>query len=104
MLLSDSRRVVSGLSVMAGVFVVGIAAGFAVPWAACAWPWLAMASVWAALVVFGWSLPCPRAVFVFLAGMTLALRTESALDGVKAHSRQRAPGGGAPAWRLVVEG
>lgn len=104
MLLSESRRVVSALSVMAGVFVAGIATGFAVPDAAGFWPWLAAGTAWAALVVFGWSLPCPRAVFVFLVGMALALRTESALDGVKVHSWQRAPGGGAPTWRLVVEG
>jgi len=104
MLLSDKRRVVSALAVMAGVFVAGIATGFAVPQAACVWPWGAALVAWTALVAFGWQLSIPRVLFVFAVGVVLALRTESSLENVKEHARCRAPDGGAPRWRLVVEG
>jgi len=104
MLLSDERRVVSPLSLAAGVFVAGIAAGFAVPSAAGAWMWAAVAAAWLALVAFGWRLPCPRALVLFVAGAILAMRTEDSLAAVKARACERSPEGGAPVWRLVVEG
>jgi ComEC/Rec2-related protein len=104
MLLSDDRRVVSALSVMAGVFVAGVAAGFAVPQAAGLWPWPLAFAIWLALVAYGFSLPVPRAVFVFVAGVVLAMHTESALVCVKGHAARHSPDGGAPVWRLVVEG
>ena len=104
MLLSDNRRVISELSVMAMVFVMGIAVGFHVPEISCAWGWLAGMVAWGALVCRGWNLPCPRVVLVFLAGCVLALRTECALADVKDHAQFRPVGGAAPLWRVEVEG